>query len=108
MCTDLVETHIIEVFLSCHLIPLDKNLGLRSIGVDEVLRGIAGKVTVSILKEDVMKCTGTLQVCAEQESQHRSNYSFIEYDVWRWEHWFDFINWCKWGIQFIEQTIIFA
>ena len=28
LCTDFVETHTIEAFLSCHLIPLDKNSGL--------------------------------------------------------------------------------
>ena len=68
LCTDLVETHAIEAFLSCRLIPLDKNPGFRPIGVGEVLRRIAGKVIVSFLKEDVIKCTGTLQVCAGQEA----------------------------------------
>ena len=68
LCTDLVETHAVEAFLSCRLIPLDKNPGIRSIGVGEVLRRIAGKVFVSILKEDVIKFTGTLQVCAGQEA----------------------------------------
>ena len=68
LCTDLVETHIIEAFLSCHLIPLDKSPGLRPTGVGEILCRIAGKVIVSILKEDVIKCTGTLQVCAGQKA----------------------------------------
>ena len=68
MYTDFVETHTIEAFLSCPLIPLDKNPGLRPTGVGEVLRRIAGKVIVSVLKEDVIKCTGTLQVCAGQEA----------------------------------------
>ena len=45
----------------------DKNPGLPTVGVGEVLRRIAGKVTVSFLKEDIIKCTGTLQVCAGQE-----------------------------------------
>ena len=44
----------------------DKSPGLPTVGVGEVLRRIAGKVTVSFLKEDI-KCTGTLQVCAGQE-----------------------------------------
>ena len=66
--TDLVETHTIEAFLSCRLIPLDKNPGLRHIGVGEVLHRIASKVIVSVLKEDVIKCTGALQVCARQEA----------------------------------------
>ena len=33
LCTDLVETHTIETFLSCCLTPLDKNLELQPTGV---------------------------------------------------------------------------
>ena len=50
------------------MIPLDKNPVLRPIGVSEVLHRIACKVTVSVLKEDVIKCTGTLKVCAGLEA----------------------------------------
>ena len=50
------------------LIPLDKNPGLRPIGVGEVLRCIAGKVIVSHLKEDVMQSVGSMQVCARQDA----------------------------------------
>ena len=32
-------------------------------GDGEILRKIAGKVIASVLKENVIKCTGTLQVC---------------------------------------------
>ena len=49
--------------------PLDKYSGLRPIRVNEVLRRIAGKVIVSVLKEDLIKCTSTLQVCAEQKDE---------------------------------------
>ena len=38
------------------MIPLDKNRGLRPIGVGEVLRRIACKVIVSVMKEDVINC----------------------------------------------------
>ena len=68
LCTDLVQTQTIEVFPSCRLIPLDKNPGLRPNGVGEVLRGIAGKVIVPVLKTDVINCTGSLQACARQEA----------------------------------------
>ena len=50
LSTDLVQTHTIEAFLSCRLIPPDKNPGLRPIGVGEVLQRIASKVIVSVLK----------------------------------------------------------
>ena len=68
LCTDLAEIHTIEAFLSYRLIPLDKNPGLRPIGVGEVLRRSADKVIVSVLKEDVIRCTSTLQVYARQEA----------------------------------------
>ena len=48
---------------ACRLIPLNKNPGLRPIGVEEVLRRISGKVVMMISKQDVMKAAGSLQVC---------------------------------------------
>ena len=48
--------------------PLEKNPGLRPVGIGEVLQRIASKVIVSVLKEDIIKCTGTLQVCSGQEA----------------------------------------
>ena len=72
LCTDPVETHTVEAFLSCRLIPLDKNPGLRNNGVGEGLQRIDGKGGVSVLKEDVIKCTGTLQVCAGQEARNEA------------------------------------
>ena len=50
------------------MIPLDKNPGFGPVGVSEVLRRITGKV-VSVLKEHVIKCTGTLQVCNGQDTR---------------------------------------
>ena len=39
----------LEAFLACRLIPLDKNPGLRPIGVGEILRRIAGKALLPVL-----------------------------------------------------------
>ena len=39
-----------------------------TIGVSGILRRIAGKVIVLVLKEDIIKCTGTLQLCGGQEA----------------------------------------
>ena len=44
--------------------PLDKNPGLRTIGVREVLRRIVRKVIVSNLRDDIITSVGPLQVCA--------------------------------------------
>ena len=57
-CQKSINT--LEAILVNRLIPLDKNPGLRPIGVGEVLRRIAGKVIVSHLKEDVMHSVGSL------------------------------------------------
>ena len=56
-----------ESLVACRLIPLNRNPGLRPIGVGEVLKRISRKVVMMISKQDVMKKTGSLQVCAEQE-----------------------------------------
>ena len=47
---------------------LDKNPGLGPIDVGEVLKRIAGKVIVSVFKNSVIDCTGSLQVCVGQEA----------------------------------------
>ena len=55
---------LLEAYTSCRLIPLDKNPGIRPIGVGEVLRRIIGKTTALFLKEEVKSAAGPLQVCA--------------------------------------------
>ena len=68
LCIDKDLANTLEAFLSCCLVPLDKNPGLRPIGVGEVLRRIVGKVIVSTLRDDIITSVGPLQVCAGQES----------------------------------------
>ena len=53
--------------MACRLIPLDKNPGLQPIGEGEVLRRITGKVVIKVVKEDIKKADGCLQLCADQE-----------------------------------------
>ena len=55
---------LLESYMSCRLIPLDKNPGIRPIGVGEVLRRIIGKTITSFLREDIKEAAGPLQVCA--------------------------------------------
>ena len=71
------ENKSLEAFIPCRLIPLNKNTGLRPIGVGEVLCRIAGKVAMKILKKDVMHAAGLLQVCDwwEIDVVIRRNYS---------------------------------
>ena len=58
----------IEPLLASRLIPLDKNPGLRPIGIGETLRRIIGKTVARFLKQDVMDSVGLLQVCAGQDA----------------------------------------
>ena len=58
----------LEAFLARCLIPLEKNPGLRTIGVREVLRRISGKVIVMHARDDSVTSVGSLQVCTEHEA----------------------------------------
>ena len=93
MCTNLVETHATEAFLSCLLIPLEKNPGLWTTDIGEVLRRISGKVIVSVPKEYDVKCSDT-QAAGQEDA--------IEAAIhvqWKWctkmKALYDFISWCK-------------
>ncbi len=57
-------TSNLEAYLSCRMVPLDKNPGLRPIGVAEVLRRVMGKVFMSVVKNNVQEVAGPMQVCA--------------------------------------------
>ena len=54
--------------LNNRLIPLDKNPGVRPIGIGEVLRRIIGKTLMTVLKRDIIRAAGVSQVCAGHPS----------------------------------------
>ena len=68
ICSIENQSASLEAFLACRLIPLDKNPGLRPIGIGEVLRRIAGKVVVTHFRTEIVTSVGSLQVCAGQEA----------------------------------------
>ncbi|KAG0720779.1 hypothetical protein GWK47_047762 [Chionoecetes opilio] len=57
----------VDALTACRLIPLDKKPGCRPIGIGEVLRRIIGKCIMAVVKEDVRRAAGNLQVCAGQQ-----------------------------------------
>ena len=67
LCRDNTVKHL-EAFLACRLIPLDKKPGVRPIAVGEILRRVIGKIVMKLLKRDVLKATGSLQLCAGQDA----------------------------------------
>ena len=66
LCTEELSTSL-EGFLACRFIPLNKNPGLRPIGVGKVIRRIIRNVFVSVVCNGIISSTGSLQVCASHE-----------------------------------------
>ena len=70
LCCETTNPNHLEEFNSCRLIPLDKgydkegNVGVRPIGIGEVLRRIIGKAVITHLKHDIEQAAGPLQTCA--------------------------------------------
>ena len=60
--------HHVDALTACRLIPLDKKPGCRPIGIGEVLRRIVGKCIMAVVKDDVRRAAGNLQVCAGQQA----------------------------------------
>ena len=64
LCSDeLVDPKSIEGLVACQLILLDKSPGITPIPVDEVLRRIAGKAILRVLKSDILNVTCYQQLC---------------------------------------------
>ena len=55
---------LLEPYVASRLIPLDKNPGIRPIGVGEVLRRIVGKIISTHANSDIREAAGPLQTCA--------------------------------------------
>ena len=47
---------------------MDKNPGVRPIGIGEAARRIVGKAILKVIKPDILKVTGNLQLCAGKEA----------------------------------------
>ena len=79
ICSIENQSASLEAFLACRLIPLDKNPGLRTNGVGEVLRRIVGKVVVTHFRTETVTSVGSLQVCAGQEAVNPSYMQYMRY-----------------------------
>ena len=66
ICTSYVDPTGLTAYTACRLIPLDKNPGVRPIGVGEVLHRIVGRAVMRIARQDLLYAAGSSQLCAGQ------------------------------------------
>ena len=66
--TTCVDPEGLTSFVACRLIALDKCPGVRPIGVGEVLRRIVSKTILSLVREDIQRAVGPLQLCVGHEA----------------------------------------
>ena len=51
----------------CRLVALDKCLGVRPIGIGEVMRLITGRIIVDCIRQDLTSLCGNMQLCPGQK-----------------------------------------
>ena len=68
LCTNFIDPSAIAPFLACRLIALDKNPGVRPIGIGDTARRIIAKAILSVTRLDIQEAAGSLQLCAGQIS----------------------------------------
>ena len=66
LATSGVDPAILAPFVACRLIPLDKNPGIRPIGIGDVPQRILAKAILYCIGDDIAVAAGPLQVCAGQ------------------------------------------
>ena len=66
--TEHVDPSGLTAFIASRLIPLDKQPGVRPIGISEIARRIISKAILSVTKSDIQSAVGPLQLCAGQDA----------------------------------------
>ena len=66
--TAFVDPDTLQPLLNYHLIALDKNPGVRPIGIGETSRHIIVKAVLQVVKQNVLDAAGCLQLCAGQRA----------------------------------------
>ena len=66
LCTVFLDPKGLSPFLACRLIALNKNPGVRPIGICETSRRIVAKAVLSVTCQDILQAAGSLQLCAGQ------------------------------------------
>ncbi len=66
LCTEYVDPTCVHPLLACRLIALDKDPGVRPIGIGETSRRIIAKAVLSVTRGDIQDAAGSIQLCAGQ------------------------------------------
>ena len=66
LCTEYIDPKILSPLLSCRLIALNKNPGVRPIRIGEIPRRIIAKAVLRITRGDIQDAAGALQLSAGQ------------------------------------------
>ena len=61
VASNLIDPDILDSYVACRLIPLNKNPGVRPIGIGEILRRIVGKAIFWVLNPEIQEAAGPLQ-----------------------------------------------
>ena len=62
----MIDPAATSALAACRLIPLDKNPGVRPIGICEVARRTIGKAVLSVVNPEIQQDAGSLLLCAGQ------------------------------------------
>ena len=64
LCTEFVDPDALTTFVAGRLVPLEKGANdVRPIGIGETIRRVCAKAVGNVLRKDIQKAAGTLQVC---------------------------------------------
>ena len=63
LATEQVSPDLLQEFTSSRLIALDKNPGIRPIGVGEIIRRVCSKAVLFVIRDDIQAACGPLQTC---------------------------------------------
>ena len=67
LANEELNPELLEPYSACRLIPLDKNPGVRPIGIGEVMRRIMGRTITKCLKNELMSVGSNYQLCLGQK-----------------------------------------
>ena len=63
---DARETFPISLLYYPRLIALDKNPGVRPMGIEDTVQRIITKAVLSVMQQDIQEASGCLQMCGDR------------------------------------------